>query len=27
VERGSGVATFNRRHFEKIEGIKVIEPQ
>jgi tRNA(fMet)-specific endonuclease VapC len=27
VERGSTVATFNRRHFEKIEGIKVIEPR
>jgi predicted nucleic acid-binding protein len=27
VERGSTVATFNRRHFEKIDGIKVIEPR
>jgi len=27
VERGSSLATFNRRHFEKIEGIKVIEPK
>jgi predicted nucleic acid-binding protein len=27
VERGSSVATFNRRHFEKIDGIKVIEPK
>jgi len=27
VERGSTVATFNRRHFEKIDGIKVIEPK
>jgi tRNA(fMet)-specific endonuclease VapC len=27
VERGSTVATFNRCHFEKIDGIKVIEPK
>lgn len=27
VERGSTVATFNRRHFERIDGIKVIEPK
>jgi tRNA(fMet)-specific endonuclease VapC len=27
VERGSTIATFNRRHFEKIDGIRVIEPK
>lgn len=27
VERGSKVATFNRRHFDSISGLKVIEPQ
>ena len=27
VERGSGVATFNRRHFDSISGLTVIEPQ
>ena len=26
LERGSTVATFNRRHFEVIPGLKVIEP-
>jgi predicted nucleic acid-binding protein len=27
VERGSTVATFNRRHFEAVEELKVIEPK
>lgn len=27
LERGSTVATFNRRHFECVPGLKVIEPQ
>jgi len=27
LERGSEVATFNRRHFECVPGLKVIEPQ
>lgn len=27
VERGSEVATFNKRHFEVVPGLKVIEPQ
>jgi len=27
VERGSTLATFNRRHFEKISGLRVIEPK
>src|SRR5271170_6151608 len=27
LERGSGVATFNKRHFSQIRGLKVIEPQ
>jgi tRNA(fMet)-specific endonuclease VapC len=26
LERGSDVATFNRRHFELVRGLKVIEP-
>jgi tRNA(fMet)-specific endonuclease VapC len=26
LERGSAVATFNRRHFECVPGLKVIEP-
>jgi tRNA(fMet)-specific endonuclease VapC len=26
LERGSQVATFNRRHFERIKGLAVIEP-
>ena len=26
MERGSAVATFNRRHFERVEGLKVIVP-
>jgi tRNA(fMet)-specific endonuclease VapC len=27
IERGSTVATFNRRHFERVEGLKVVEPE
>ena len=27
LERGSTLATFNRRHFEHVEGLKVIEPK
>ena len=27
VDRGSGVATFNRRHFSKVKGLTVIEPK
>jgi tRNA(fMet)-specific endonuclease VapC len=27
IERGSAVATFNRRHFEPVMGLKVIEPR
>jgi len=27
LERGSQVATFNRRHFAQIKGLSVIEPQ
>lgn len=27
LERGSSVATFNKRHFASIEGLKVIEPK
>jgi predicted nucleic acid-binding protein len=27
IERGSTVATFNKRHFEKVEGLTVIEPK
>lgn len=27
LERGSEVATFNKRHFEVVPGLKVIEPQ
>jgi predicted nucleic acid-binding protein len=27
LERGSGVATFNKRHFAPIKGLKVIEPR
>jgi predicted nucleic acid-binding protein len=26
MERGSAVATFNKRHFERVEGLKVIVP-
>jgi len=27
LERGSGVATFNKRHFSQIRGLSIIEPQ
>ena len=27
LERGSQVATFNRRHFDSVRGLKVIEPK
>lgn len=27
LERGSGVATFNRRHFAQVKGLTVIEPK
>jgi tRNA(fMet)-specific endonuclease VapC len=27
IERGSTIATFNKRHFERVEGLKVIEPR
>jgi tRNA(fMet)-specific endonuclease VapC len=27
IERGSAVATFNKRHFENVRGLKVIEPK
>lgn len=27
LERGSAVATFNKKHFEKVKGLKVIEPK
>jgi len=27
LERGSEVATFNRRHFAQVKGLKVIEPK
>ncbi|MEI7732592.1 MAG: hypothetical protein WCO56_23675 [Verrucomicrobiota bacterium] len=27
LERGSEVATFNRRHFDYVPGLKVVEPQ
>ena len=27
LERGSAVATFNKRHFDCVVGLKVIEPQ
>jgi predicted nucleic acid-binding protein len=27
VERGSQVATFNKRHFAKIRGLSVVEPK
>jgi predicted nucleic acid-binding protein len=26
LERGSDVATFNKRHFAVVKGLKVIEP-
>ena len=27
LERGSAVATFNKRHFQRVPGLKVIEPK
>lgn len=27
LERGSDVATFNRRHFDQVPGLKVVEPR
>jgi predicted nucleic acid-binding protein len=27
VERGSQVATFNKRHFAKIRGLSLVEPK
>jgi tRNA(fMet)-specific endonuclease VapC len=27
LERGSGVATFNKRHFANVKGLKVVEPK
>lgn len=27
IERGSTLATFNKRHFENVEGLNVIEPK
>jgi tRNA(fMet)-specific endonuclease VapC len=27
LERGSQVATFNRRHFTQVEGLRVVEPK
>ena len=27
LERGSEVATFNRRHFSQVKGLTVIEPK
>jgi predicted nucleic acid-binding protein len=27
IERGSAVATFNKRHFENVRGLKVIVPK
>lgn len=27
VERGSAVATFNKRHFQNVEGLKLLEPK
>src|SRR5208282_5021822 len=27
LEHGSGVATFNKRHFSQIRGLSIIEPQ
>ena len=26
IERGSDIATFNKRHFAMVKGIKVIDP-
>ncbi|HEX4786188.1 MAG TPA: PIN domain-containing protein [Candidatus Sulfotelmatobacter sp.] len=27
MERGNAVATFNKRHFERVRGLKVVEPK
>jgi predicted nucleic acid-binding protein len=27
LERGSEVATFNRKHFSQVKGLKLIEPK
>jgi len=27
IERGSTLATFNKRHFERVNGLKVVEPK
>lgn len=27
IERGNAVATFNKRHFERVRGLKVVEPK
>jgi predicted nucleic acid-binding protein len=27
LERGSSVATFNKRHFSQVNGLKIIEPK
>ena len=27
IERGSAVATFNKRHFQRVLGLKVVEPK
>jgi predicted nucleic acid-binding protein len=27
VERGCAVATFNKRHFERVKGLRVVEPK
>jgi predicted nucleic acid-binding protein len=27
LERGSAVATFNKRHFQRVPGLKVVEPK
>jgi len=27
LERGSAVATFNKRHFQRVRGLKVVEPK
>ena len=27
VERGSALATFDKRHFNQVKGLKVIEPK
>jgi tRNA(fMet)-specific endonuclease VapC len=27
VERGSAVATFNKRHFQRVRGLRIVEPK